>query len=331
MTSFLSSTDDFLDEIVANIATNDQVNGPTSTASTETMNASSSSSLDKSTSSVPPPVNLGATIGNSIEEKPNGRKRRRIEDTNSSSSSSDDDDTDGEDRMMTNQSTAKTSSKSFSSIEESPNESSVLVPMKTLASQYELPSEMQPLLTVTFDNYTRQQRWMLENFIRRNTVASLTKGDDEEDFDRPPHRVRVAYFDSFMLDYSGDRDLYYEADHAGNIREINDAPSYLLGSACVLPVQKSTHSTAAAPTPSKPRCFNCGSEGHAFNECPEARNETRIRQSRQEFRDTKPVRIISERRYHADETERERMSGRFKPGTLSDELKRALDKFRVEA
>ncbi|XP_074868804.1 zinc finger CCHC domain-containing protein 8 isoform X2 [Carettochelys insculpta] len=74
----------------------------------------------------------------------------------------------------------------------------------------------------------------------------------------------------------------------------------------------------------KPHCFNCGSEEHQMKDCPKPRNPTRISEKRREFMEAcgEASNQNFQQRYHAEEVE-ERF-GKFKPGTISEELQDAL-------
>ncbi|XP_036383012.1 zinc finger CCHC domain-containing protein 8 [Megalops cyprinoides] len=69
----------------------------------------------------------------------------------------------------------------------------------------------------------------------------------------------------------------------------------------------------------KPCCFNCGSEDHQLRDCPKPKDMARISEKRKEFSGGNNQ---SNQRYHEEEVE-ERF-GKYKPGTVSEELLDAL-------
>ncbi|XP_075690255.1 zinc finger CCHC domain-containing protein 8 [Rhinoderma darwinii] len=128
----------------------------------------------------------------------------------------------------------------------------------------------------------------------------------------------VLYFTNFCLDKLG-QPLLNENPQLTDGWEI---PKYQQVFAQILSLDgQEVQVKAKRP---KPCCFNCGSEEHQLKDCPKPRDFAHIGMKRKEFMDScaESGNQNYQQRYHVEEVA-ERF-GKFKPGTISEELQEAL-------
>ncbi|KAM3825987.1 zinc finger CCHC domain-containing protein 8 isoform 1-T1 [Vipera latastei] len=129
----------------------------------------------------------------------------------------------------------------------------------------------------------------------------------------------VLYFTNFCLDKLGQPIL----NENPQLTDGWEIPKYQQVFSQILSLDGQEIQVKSKSRP-KSHCFNCGSEDHQIKDCPQPRNSARISEKRKEFMEAcgEMGSPNFQQRYHVDEVE-ERF-GRFKPGTISEELQDAL-------